>query len=141
MFDAEERTMTERLARKATRRVLLVEDTLTLAYLYREYLVSEGIEADIVTSGEEAIRVLGETSYEVVLLDVQLPGCDGTEVLRFMTENGVPARGIVVTAYGCIDKTLELMRAGAFDFIQKPVAKARLIEAVRGAFPEGRKTS
>ena len=121
-----------------TPRVLVVEDTVSNVILLEAKLVNEAFQVQVAFDGAEALAKLDQLEFDVVLLDVMLPGIDGFEVCRRIrrhpTAAGVPV--IMLTALdGPKDRTAGLA-AGADDFFVKPVEDeilfARLRELVRG---------
>ncbi len=113
--------------------LLLVEDSLSEAEAYKAYLASDGVDITHVTTGEAAIDVLAETVPDVILLDLQLPGIHGTEVLRHVIDQQMPVPVIVITDDASVDVAVEAMRAGAHDFVTKPFGASRLKVTVANA--------
>lgn len=114
-------------------RVLLVEDTLSLATLYGNSLINAGLPVDHVATGKEALEKLETGAYQVVLLDLQLPDINGFEVMRMLRERGLDVTTVVVTGQGSVVTAVEAMRRGAYDFLVKPVSPERMITTVRNA--------
>ena len=113
-------------------RLLLVEDTPSLAMLYRTVLTRAGHEVICAYSLAEA-RARCEVRPRLVLLDLQLPDGDGLELLDTLRRDSPELRVIVVTANGSINRAVQAMRAGAFDFLVKPFDETRLLSAVTNA--------
>ena len=104
------------------KRLLIVEDKESLAHMLRESVEADGLEAEVASSGSEAIRWLAEgRRYVAVLTDLRLPGADGIAVLRQAKESDPDCPVIVMTAFGTIENAVEAMKLGAHDFIQKPI--------------------
>ncbi|HEY0156330.1 MAG TPA: sigma-54 dependent transcriptional regulator [Thermoanaerobaculia bacterium] len=104
------------------KRLLIVEDKESLAHMLREAVEADGFEADVASSGSQAMRWLAEgRRYVAVLTDLRLPGADGIAVLRQAKESDPDCPVIVMTAFGTIENAVEAMKLGAYDFIQKPV--------------------
>jgi DNA-binding NtrC family response regulator len=104
------------------KRLLIVEDKESLAQMLREAVTGDGYEADLASSGTEAVRFLSQgRRYLAVLTDLRLPGADGIAVLRQSKENDPECPVIVMTAFGTIENAVEAMKLGAYDFIQKPI--------------------
>jgi DNA-binding NtrC family response regulator len=104
------------------KRLLIVEDKESLAHMLRESVEADGLEADVASTGTEAIRWLAEgRRYVAVLTDLRLPGADGIAVLRQSKENDPDCPVIMMTAFGTIENAVEAMKLGAYDFIQKPI--------------------
>jgi DNA-binding NtrC family response regulator len=104
------------------KRLLIVEDKESLAQMLREAVQSDGLDADVASTGSEAMRWLAEgRRYMAVLTDLRLPGADGIAVLRQAKESDPECPVIVMTAFGTIEHAVEAMKLGAYDFIQKPI--------------------
>ncbi|MCM0755085.1 response regulator [Desulfovibrio aminophilus] len=114
-------------------RVLVVDDDARFASNMVKLLEAYGLLADTVNSGEEALKSLGRDAYDVVLLDVRLPGLTGTATLEHLAQAGVEARIIVVTGHASADDAAEFLRLGAFDYLLKPCKTEKLLEVIRGA--------
>jgi DNA-binding NtrC family response regulator len=105
-------------------RILVVEDNDTLRRGVCRALRETWPEVDEASAGDEAIGRVGDAAvepYDVILTDVRLPGADGVAVLRAALERDPRTSVLLMTAYGSIETAVEAMRAGAFDFVQKPL--------------------
>ncbi len=112
-------------------RVLVVEDDAKLAALIRRGLDSYGMSADVAGTGDQALELAGATAYDVVLLDVMLPGLDGLQVCARLREEGNAAPVLMLTALdGVLDKVAGL-DSGADDYLAKPFAFAELLARIR----------
>jgi len=113
--------------------LLLVEDSLALARVYQEYLKTMAVDVAHVTEGRDGLEYIEKNSPDVVLLDLNLPDMNGLELLNEL--KGIPQDPVVVviTAMGTIGTAVDAMRAGAFDFLQKPFDADRLRVTVRNA--------
>jgi DNA-binding NtrC family response regulator len=116
-----------------TRTVLLVEDSPSQAEVYKGYLAREPVELVHVATGEDALAWLGNGVPDVILLDLQLPGIHGLDVLKNVIAREMPSPVIVITDDGSVDVAVEAMRAGAFDFVTKPFGASRLRVTVSNA--------
>ncbi|MES9995330.1 response regulator [Desulfovibrio aminophilus] len=114
-------------------RVLVVDDDARFASNMVKLLEAYGLLADTVNSGEEAVKRLGRDAYDVVLLDMRLPGLTGTATLERLTQAGVEARIIVVTGHASPDDAAEFLRLGAFDYLLKPCKTEKLLAVIRRA--------
>lgn len=113
--------------------VLIVEDAASIATLYKSWLNKVGIAAHCVEDGGSAMSELRKGSYRLVLLDLQLPDINGIELLNAIGEENIPVLVIVVTSSGSLNTAVDVMRAGAYDFIVKPAAQERLVTTVKNA--------
>ena len=111
-------------------RVLIVDDEPNVRLVFRTTLESAGFRVDEAADGVAALEWLGRTSCDVVLLDLQMPGVGGMEVLRRIRDedNDVPV--VIVTAYGTIPDAVAAMKLGAIDFLSKPLAPDALRQVV-----------
>lgn len=116
-------------------RVLVVEDTASLALTFAGQLEAAGCEVDVVGDGTEARRRVehAHQPYDVVLLDLKLPDCDGLQLLEMAPEFVEQSSVVVITADGSINRAIQAMRLGAYDFLVKPVAPERLTTTVSRA--------
>ena len=109
-----------------TRTVLIVDDDDHLRRTMATALAREGLTIAEAASGEEAAIKADGTPFDLILLDLQLPGQDGLATLRRMRERGVSAAVAIVTGHGSLPSAIEAMRLGAVDFLQKPFDPAAL---------------
>lgn len=122
-------------------RVLLVEDTKGLADAVAKALRGSGYAVDHVETGEDAEAALGTFPYDAVILDLNLPGIDGLQVLGRIRERGEETPVLVLTARGSLDERIRGLDLGADDYLTKPFEiselEARLRAIIRRGF--GRK--
>nr|WP_298927042.1 sigma-54 dependent transcriptional regulator [uncultured Erythrobacter sp.] len=114
-------------------RVLIVEDSASLALGYAAQLEDAGHEVSLCETLAEARRSLLAEKFDVVLLDLQLPDGDGLTIFDALGEAALNPGVIVVTADGSLSRAISAMRLGAYDFLVKPVAGMRLITTVAAA--------
>jgi len=113
--------------------VLIVEDTFSLALVYQDALERAGIVAAIAADGKEAAAAIDRGGIRTVLLDLELPDIHGLEILKALQAEDPSISVIVVTSSGSVNIAVEAMRAGAYDFVVKPVAPERLVTSTRNA--------
>ena len=101
--------------------LLVVDDEPDLRTLYELTLLREGYDVDSAGSVEEAWARLGERSYNAVITDMRLPDGNGMDLLRRLEAAKRPEKTIVITAYGSAENAVEALKAGAFDYLTKPV--------------------
>ena len=116
-----------------TPRLLLVEDTPSLSMVYEQVLRRAGHAVTTAATLAEARAKFEAVRPRLVLLDLQLPDGDGLDFLDQLHAGAPDVRVIVVTANGSINRAVEAMRAGAFDFLVKPFDSGRLLSAVQNA--------
>lgn len=111
-------------------RILIVEDEITLAEVIRDYLLSNGMEVDILSEGTHAVETALEKAHDLIILDLMLPGVDGLTICRKLRQNSdVP---IIMTTAKVeeIDRLLGL-EMGADDYVCKPYSPRELVARVR----------
>lgn len=101
-------------------RVLVVDDDLALCDVLSARLGKRGYEMTTLHRGEEALKIVRERSFDVVLADVNMPGLSGIELAERVSANRPDVPTIVITAFGSLDTAVAAIRAGAYDFITKP---------------------
>lgn len=113
--------------------LLIVEDEPDLRQLYELALVKVGLAVDAAGDLAQARAHLAQRRYSAVVTDMRLPDGTGLDLLRDLARDGRGERAIVITAYGSADNAVEALKAGAFDYLTKPVAPARLRQAIATA--------
>jgi DNA-binding NtrC family response regulator len=114
-------------------RVLLVDDEEEFVSALSERLMLRGIEVDSALNGEEALALMVEKVFEVVILDVMMPGLSGLEVLKQIKSTHPNTQVILLTGHGSTREGIEGMRLGAFDYLIKPVDIEEMLEKMREA--------
>ena len=117
-------------------RILIVEDEDTLRESLTRVFLREGFDADSVRNAESALRINEEKSYDLVITDIILPGISGIELLKRCREVNAEQSVIIMTAYGSVETAVEALRAGAYDYIIKPIIHDEIIRIVRNSFRE-----
>lgn len=121
-------------------RVLVVEDDPRTASFVAKAFRSEGMAVDSLGNGNDALAALIATPFDVVVLDVMIPGPDGLSVLRQMRARGVATPVLLLSARGEVDEKVEGLRAGADDYLAKPFALEELIARVQALGRRGTDT-
>lgn len=114
-------------------RVLLVDDEEELVDTIAERLQIRGIEAEAVTRGDLALERIQASSFDVVLLDLKMPGMGGLEVLRRIKELRPGLEVILITGHGSTDEETGALPPGAFDYVMKPINIEDLVRRLRAA--------
>ncbi len=122
-----------------SRYLLMVEDTASVAALYRSYLTPLGIDINIVSTGREAIESLNHRTPDLILLDLYLPDMTGMDVLHAVKKDHPDVPVIFMTAHGSIETAIEAMRHGSQDFLIKPCEADRLRVTVHNALRKATK--
>ncbi|MFO7675702.1 MAG: response regulator [bacterium] len=114
--------------------VLVVDDEKNIRLTVSRALESPELEVVTAITGEEALAALAERRFDVMLLDLNMPGMDGMAVLRRVAKDHADVRVVIVTAYGTVERAVEAMRLGAVDFLEKPVTPDQLRGLLRELF-------
>jgi two-component system nitrogen regulation response regulator NtrX len=114
-------------------RVLVVDDETAIREAIRMTLEYEGYRIDEARSGSDALDKAGKVPYDAILLDIKMPVLDGIEVLENLKEQKVAAPVIMVSGHGDIQTAVECTKRGAFDFLEKPLNRDKLLLSVRNA--------
>jgi two-component system OmpR family response regulator len=112
-------------------KVLIVEDHVKLASVMRRAMRAHGVLADVAIRGEDALWMAGATAYDVISLDVSLPGIDGFETCRRLRADGVATPIVMLTARDAIDLRVAGLDIGADDYVTKPFQLAELLARMR----------
>ncbi|KAB0464947.1 sigma-54-dependent transcriptional regulator [Vibrio kanaloae] len=107
-------------------KVLLVEDSTSLAVLYKQYVKDEPYDIFHVETGTEAKIFIERHAPELVILDLKLPDMQGEEVLDWISDNDIPTAVVIATAHGSVNIAVDLIQRGAEDFLEKPIQADRL---------------
>jgi len=113
--------------------VLIVDDEEIVRTALEQWLRLSGFATHVATDASQALAMLDDTRPDVILTDVRMPGLSGLDLLRTVRERSVTAEVIVITGHGDVPMAVEAMRAGAFDFLQKPYVPDQLVNTLRRA--------
>ncbi|RMF80289.1 MAG: sigma-54-dependent Fis family transcriptional regulator [Nitrospirae bacterium] len=122
----------------ATAHILVADDESGPRGLLRQLLAREGYEVAAVEDGEQALELLRERHFDLVITDLVMPRVDGLELLREVQRSGDATVCMAVTAHGSIESAIEAMRAGAFDYLTKPFTRNALLLQVERALEYGK---
>ena len=115
------------------RRVLVVDDEENLRVVLRTFLKRHGYEVEVADSGVAALALVDRFGPDVILTDVRMPKMGGLDLLTTLKAKGDAATVIVMSAYGNLDLAIEAMKAGAYDYVQKPFKNDEVLLALRKA--------
>jgi two-component system nitrogen regulation response regulator NtrX len=118
--------------------LLVVDDEEGIRESLASILQDEGYHVESVASAEEALQRAAGGEFEVVLLDVWLPGMDGLEALSRIQASAHPPAVIMISGHGTIETAVRATKLGAFDFIEKPLSLEKIIVLVRNAIQQRR---
>ena len=119
-------------------RILVVEDEPKVARALQEGLEAEGFEAVLAPTGEEGFFRLHAEGFDLVILDLMLPGRSGLQILRTMRERGLETPVLILTALDAVEDRVAGLDGGADDYLTKPFAFAELLARVRALLRRGR---
>jgi DNA-binding response OmpR family regulator len=117
-------------------RILLVDDEEPIRHSLGEILSLEGYEVVPAESGEAAMETLKFEPFDLVLLDIKMPGIDGLEVLRYINQSFPDTKVILLTAHGSLESAIEALREGAHDYILKPASSRSILDSIERALTE-----
>ena len=112
-------------------RILIVDDELSMRDSLREWLEEEGFSTDMADSGEKALEMLSENSYQLMLTDIKMPGMDGVTLLEKARLQNPGLAVVMMTAFATIDTALRATKKGALDYLIKPFDPELLIPKLR----------
>ncbi len=118
--------------------ILVVDDEAGVRASLTGILADEGYLVEIAETGEAALRELEARRYDLVLLDVWLPGADGLEILERIRERDAELPVVVISGHGTIETAVKAVRLGAQDFVEKPLSLEKTLLSVRNALRRGR---
>ena len=115
-------------------RVLLVDDETIFTKNMAKLLKFRGYEVAAVNSGDAAIRELEQSHFDVIVLDLKMPGMDGITTLKEIMKLGLFTETLILTGHGSIDTALEAMKLGAYDYLTKPCEIDELVAKIEAAW-------
>jgi CheY-like chemotaxis protein len=111
-------------------KILLVEDSEDNQDIFRYFLESSGANAKIVTDGNEAVKAAAGENFDLILMDIQIPGIDGKEATRRIRKLGFTPPIVALTAHAMQEERLSCLRAGCVGQITKPISGEALVGQV-----------
>jgi len=115
-------------------KILLVDDEVVFTKNMSKLLVNRGYHVTAVNRGDAAIRAMEEDDFDVVVLDLKMPGMDGITTLKEIKKLGLFTETLILTGHGSIDTALEAIKLGAYDYLTKPCEINELVEKIEGAW-------
>jgi DNA-binding NtrC family response regulator len=113
--------------------ILIIDDEAAIRESLETLLALEGYRVDTAVDGEVGLDRIGQHAYDLVLLDLALPGRNGIEILGSIRERNTELPVIMLTAYGTVDNVIDAIRGGAQNFVQKPWDNEKLLADIRSA--------
>ncbi len=118
--------------------ILIVDDEFSVRDSLFNWFKTEGYRVDTAENGMEALKKLQESSWDIVLVDIKMPGMDGMELQKHIKKIDSSMIVIIITAYATVDTAVEAMKEGAFDYLSKPIDPDKLSILVRNAVNQRR---
>jgi DNA-binding NtrC family response regulator len=117
-------------------KVLIVDDEVDFLNLMSDRLKTRDMEVSTATCAKEALRMIDETSYDAVVLDLMMPEVDGLETLKIMKQKNPDLQVILLTGHATVEKGIAAMKLGAMDLIEKPAELSTIIDRIKHAKAE-----
>jgi two-component system, OmpR family, response regulator len=115
-------------------RVLIVDDEVDFVETIVKRLIDRGLEVAGVHSGHEALDLMDTRDFDVVILDVKMPGMDGIETLRAMKKKRPLTEVIMLTGHGSVESGIQGLQLGAYNYVMKPVPLDDLLKQMAQAY-------
>jgi DNA-binding NtrC family response regulator len=117
-------------------KVLLVDDEKDFLEIMAQRMEARGLEITTAESAKQALLVIEKKHFDAIVMDFQMPGMDGMEALKTIKSKKPELQIILLTGYATVEKTVEAMKAGASDFLEKPVDINVLTDKIKQASAE-----
>jgi len=111
-------------------RILIVDDEAAICQVIADAVQRAGYDVDYVNSGERALELLSNGDIDIALTDVRMPGIDGIELVRRARANSIETTFLIMTAYASVSTAIDAMRAGAYDYMIKPVRNDNVLRRI-----------
>jgi DNA-binding NtrC family response regulator len=115
-------------------KILLVDDEVKFLKAISERLSLKGFEVTTAPNGDDAVRAAQKGGFDVAVVDLQMPGTDGSQVLKILKQNHKFIEIIMLTGHATVDSAVECTRLGAFKYLEKPYDFDRLVDALKEAY-------
>ena len=122
---------------KKSPKILIIDDEAPIRASLKEILEYENYQVMEAEDGAEGLKLATKFAFDVVFCDIKMPKMDGLEVLDTLVEKGIDGRVIMISGHGTVETAVQAIKAGAFDFIQKPLDLNRILLTVRHALDQG----
>jgi len=114
-------------------KILIVDDDEVVRRSYLRSLESISRNVEAAGNGEKALQTMEQNPFDVVLLDIRMPGQDGLSVLRTIKQKWPESEVVIITGFATVDSAKEAVRLGAYDYLAKPVGPQDVINVTEGA--------
>ena len=115
-------------------KILVVDDEERFRTIMAKLLAVRGLEVSTIGEGEEALKAMREESYDVIILDVRMPGMTGIQVMTELRKLDPFIEVIIMTGYASVDTAKKIMELGAYDYLLKPYNIDELMEKIEAAY-------
>ena len=115
-------------------KILLVDDEVKFLKAVSERLSIKGFDVTTATDGDAAIQAANEGGFDVAVVDLQMPGIDGSQVLKILKQNHRFIEIIMLTGHATVESAVECTRLGAFKYLEKPYDFEKLVESLKEAY-------
>jgi DNA-binding NtrC family response regulator len=113
--------------------VLVVDDEEQFLKVFSQRLEGRGLKVDTSTTGEDALKRVKDKEFDAIVLDLVMPGMSGIETLKRIRAENPDVQIIILTGHGTIEKTVEAVKEGAIDFLEKPADLNKIMEKISEA--------
>ena len=113
--------------------ILVVDDDQSIATAFERFLKHEGHVCAVASNAEDAMRLVGERDPDLVVMDIRMPGVDGLQALQQLRSRFPDVYVVMMTAYGTSQTSIDAIRAGAFEYLTKPLDLDQLRTVIRHA--------
>ena len=122
----------------AKAKILVIDDEEVVRLSYMRTLASEHCNVKVVNNGNDAIALMETETFDVVLLDMSMPGMDGMSVLKVIKQRWPECEVVIITGYPGVDSAKQAVSLGAYDYLSKPAGPDDVINAANGAMTHKR---
>lgn len=119
-------------------KILVIDDEEVVRLSYLRTLSEEHCSVEVVRDGKDALQLMGQQPFDVVLLDLRMPEMDGMTVLKAIKEKWPESEVIIITGYPAVDSAKEAVTLGVYGYLAKPVGPDDVINAANGAMTHKR---
>jgi DNA-binding NtrC family response regulator len=111
-------------------KILIIDDEVNIAKTIAATFSKTDYLVELIHDGKQGLQKLQSEAWDIVFLDIRLPGMDGMEILKEIYDHNMPVNIIMITAYGSIENAVQAMKYGAIDFVPKPLEPENLRDIV-----------
>ena len=121
-----------------TSKILIIDDELPICQILTKILTSNGYLTETAQTGKDALKLFSENSFDLVLLDLQLPDISGLEIATEMIGQKPHIPVVLISAYATVSRAVEATKMGVYDFLEKPLERDRILVTVKNALTHGK---